>query len=1738
MIFTRTSSFVASLNKHSTNDLFRKNDQDDDDVMMNISQKVDIINLAIIENSNELNEQFQNFEENNQKSILIIIIDGRLSQQRIHIPFVRQLIDKFDLSCNKPNENFSKFFLILIHSSGQELNYKSCFPSIFLHEWEYWFLDTSTPGSAFHLKKMLQIFTSKIGIIHKKESLDNPLYDVKMLFDDCLWDFCSRLQINAHKLSENIFNNRIAYEFYQTETDTNRRVQCLKNIFEQVNELQKHIITSYHESISMKEESIRKTCNSIYDLAKDTLCGKHFTGLVDSLQSHIRKSFSSFVSYILKYIVDDYGLESLTKLSSKDNDYIKLFQLIDYASFTVNNENKTVPMMQDILRLNDHYSCIPQTLLFHLFRQRIKTLADDIKSKLANKQDQYNEKQDDLRFDYYDVPAAAPPTTFDNFHDDENKTDTTREQFRNQFIRSIMNDKVLTKIISSSIVQSYTNDSVRVSCTIIEKNFYDNQIQCEKAINFVSHWLILIDDDEKVSFDSAYNRDIWRLAHVYQLLEYDQDDLFSFYSACRITENIDSNQSFYNELLKGDQISRSKVRENLFQLMFRHLWTNLCHICLNNNDPKQWIHSYTLISKYYPSEKVLQRLDFVQTKIKIEFMNLVYLILLNEKTPQPIKLIQQLLNDTSLMQDDIDGRHMNFEGSSCLQLLSRIIKTIEKYFEENNSNSGTLMMDIQQWIIATLKGSKGTSQPQIISLLKFLNQPTCHLSLPMKQFLFDELIEILIENSRQNRINAHRQFTDFWDRISLLSIIMDCITNENLENYQIPYHPSVITDINQNYILIDLFFFHLRRLISYEKIRVDLINKILLTMPPRINNAHEIAEKIFKQLKEYFLLHTTALLLCQSNLNNENQQRLNNIIMTVINQYLIISIPVIELNNYVQLFLSIIITKQSWNYLLDLLKSERIQRLNSQWADTLHDLFVTRHNTQHNKYLHHSHQLQFTLTTDITSSIFPTLHQPYHELTQLIDQCVKNNNIEQRWIPLTNWIQSKLNSNPPIVNTIEIKVMLLLNIYYNYYCNARLNSLDNLQTIIKNTLQPCDEEQLVFRAILQPEQHMIGYLTDNNPTDKNYLHDIFQIDYQDVQELAVRHTLVNLLAMILLSGKESPLWTFAFEPLKLETTYGFGSTATSPIMRNGVHYDCGCVLNANGELEQLHGGNEFSVPAIYIAYFATFGAMAWHLLLYESSVDNLYHPILAKHAVDPLEGMANKSIRAKTCAFVCTRLLSTKIFLSSLSNLDDACLLFNRCFELFAQCSRQQNQNPWIKPLYKTNNEKREAEKEFQNKIFYTTNQKLAEYKKIIDTVQSQSQPQSQLQNYISQMPIIIEMIHFKTELCSPESTLLPLRILRRLLDSFEFLKMTRYIYALSQFHVLLHRTFTQLIERDEFHIVTLKQLYERASQSSNRLRQLNQENKYDTIIKNGIEAVNAYHAFADGQIRPGACDITQRFETISMETPVSYLVETDNYDEGDIVMRILGVLVNYHNNLLELLASEINEYIDSLGLGPLNDIINELSEREISVLQIVQENMGIITLNKMDYQWIEQLSRASLENEKDYFLKLNTPLKFNFLYVQSYLIRIYLLYCRINYQHIKGTYQCYIQRKVPITTNHLTNDGDDNNTDRQSSILLIEEWNHLEQKNIDQLQNEYNFLQRIMDILENSTEDYSSMQLSEFVQNTNYDHRFAQKFEKYRMKDFLLSQIKQICQLYEQSINQFQHAFINVSHLLRIPLD
>ncbi|CAF3809765.1 unnamed protein product [Rotaria sordida] len=204
-----------------------------------------------------------------------------------------------------------------------------------------------------------------------------------------------------------------------------------------------------------------------------------------------------------------------------------------------------------------------------------------------------------------------------------------------------------------------------------------------------------------------------------------------------------------------------------------------------------------------------------------------------------------------------------------------------------------------------------------------------------------------------------------------------------------------------------------------------------------------------------------------------------------------------------------------------------MQILNSQWATTVCSFFETNQTTQRNKYLQLCHQLQFTLSTNNTSSIF---------LKQHVDR--------QQWKDLTDWIQLNRHANPPTLELKGNKVMLLLNIYYDYYCNNQLTFLNTLLPLIESMLQSLPGELRVFRAFLQPEQFMIGYSRENDNADKDFLNSLFRVDCKDEDELCIHHSLVNLLVMFLMGGgKQIFLWTFAFHPLTLQNKFGFASPA-------------------------------------------------------------------------------------------------------------------------------------------------------------------------------------------------------------------------------------------------------------------------------------------------------------------------------------------------------------------------------------------------------------------------------------------------------------------------------------------------------------------------------------------------------------------------------------------------------------------
>ena len=1030
-----------------------------------------------------------------------------MGQQRQHLPFVRQLIDRTEFVCNRHDNQRGrkKYFLMLVHVPAQEIYNQSAFPAIFLHGWDFFFFDTCAPGSAFHLQRMLTIVSSP------KEQSKEILCDLNVLFDDCLWDFCSRTQIFHRQLSREMFSDENTFQFYRQQISVPKRIECLKKILQQLPQLQEQIVHLYHQQLSAKKTNPSLTpYYRIYQMSKDILCGKRLIGLVDSLQMQIRTSFTNFVSNILKYLANDYGLQTLSKLSGNVCDLRALLKLIDYSSFVLDEDThgKSPSPSQGIFQLVTHYPCILQTPLYQLFHQRIKGHAENIKRELIGNQNK-----------------LLNSNTYERYQ----TTECSKEQFSLKLTKSIEKDEILKETISETLVRCYSNDLVRIYCMTVEGQFDNDENQSTKTIDFISNWLLLKEENEFTMADPSSTNSVCCLAQVYTTFEYEQNEISLIYSACRILDSL--KECDYEKSCQDENTTRSIVREKLFRTLFDLLWKKLTELCSNPTQEEivQWIYMYTFIQKYYPSNTLLRTTKLAQIANRIEFMRLSYAILANETIPEPVRLVSRLL--THLPDNSIRSSLGN-NKSAYLEILPTILNTI---YEHEPMEKNTLMIDVQQWILSILKTSKQRSQDEINAVFTSLGDSKCQWSIPTKQLLFDELIDLTLLQSQGNALSLV-------DRIEqLLPIILRCIPDRNhLENYQIPHHPSVLQqDPSHRIVLLDLFFLHLDRHVTVENtINEQLIHELMAFTPPEITDEELVSTMkiVFKQLREYFLVRVTALYLCEAKFNEEEKysDEFLDDFKDLITSYLSIDETTAELSNHLQIFLSTIVSKRSWAFLFNIFKSTRIENLDTRWTNILYGHLKLKQESKSNEYLQSVHQLQFTLSAiNHAATIFPELHQSYDELNQIMLICVNNNETDMRWKHLCDWIQDKPNEQ-----LTDIKVMLLLNIYYNYYCHNQLQLLNTLLDVIENTLEPKSEELRVFRCLLDPEHCMIGYSQGNNDEDLNYLNNLFRLDCQARDELCIRHLLVNLMAMILKGGPKSFLWTFAFQPLAIENTFG------------------------------------------------------------------------------------------------------------------------------------------------------------------------------------------------------------------------------------------------------------------------------------------------------------------------------------------------------------------------------------------------------------------------------------------------------------------------------------------------------------------------------------------------------------------------------------------------------------------------
>ena len=263
--------------------------------------------------------------------------------------------------------------------------------------------------------------------------------------------------------------------------------------------------------------------------------------------------------------------------------------------------------------------------------------------------------------------------------------------------------------------------------------------------------------------------------------------------------------------------------------------------------------------------------------------------------------------------------------------------------------------------------------------------------------------------------------------------------------------------------------------------------------------------------------------------------------------------------------------------------------------------------------------------------------------------------------------------------------------------------------------------------------------------------------------------------------------------------------------------------------------------------------------------------------------------------------------------------------------------------------------------------------------------------------------------------------------------------------------------------------------------------------------------------------------------------------DEEELAVslsRLSSVLVDYHNNVLDLLEKELNHDGNS-HVRALKNLVNDLTSKDVSILQIARDSTGVITLNEKDIRWIEKLARSSLvNNEEGYRHTAETRFEFDLVHVQSYVIRTHLLLCRINYRHIAQKYQCRVRATRTAASNETVELGE-NYLERLRQQQLDTDWNHLKQTPLDALHQATQLLRQIALMLKNNNdEDQSRMPLSDFIRTVAADSDLLKQWEQCKIKDFLLCYIDHVRELYDESISDFRHLFTDVSHLLRTSLD
>ena len=238
---------------------------------------------------------------------------------------------------------------------------------------------------------------------------------------------------------------------------------------------------------------------------------------------------------------------------------------------------------------------------------------------------------------------------------------------------------------------------------------------------------------------------------------------------------------------------------------------------------------------------------------------------------------------------------------------------------------------------------------------------------------------------------------------------------------------------------------------------------------------------------------------------------------------------------------------------------------------------------------------------------------------------------------------------------LDLRMLLLSAIYYERGPRAAPDAslsgaVDSLRA--PDLLALADHTWNVFRCFLDSTQFVSRHADDGH----DYLCELLSLRQRTRDETELQACMVGLIAVTIgMEEGHCHLCTHLFHPGALPHTFGVGNQYDSAIMAAGIHYDCGCELDEDGEIPRNRGRPQrgpLSRHSLYFVLWSSYTALAASMVTQPDAERRLHGPVLSAPGQDVRQYM-------RGIIFSTWQHLATKVVRSS----DELCVLALRTLE-------------------------------------------------------------------------------------------------------------------------------------------------------------------------------------------------------------------------------------------------------------------------------------------------------------------------------------------------------------------------------------------------------------------------------------------------------------------------------------------